>query len=222
MGFVSSDEVITCSVTDLIGMYAGHTGPKFIAQFEQGLGKVLFIDEAYRLNPGSGEGSDYIREAIGEIVDIMSKPRFIGNMVVILTGYEKEMENLMQSNPGLRSRFPTHIPFPHMAPEHCLQHLKQQLRNLDIEILGNIEDPTDVRRQLVDRSFKQLSQTKGWANGRDVETLAKSIIQSVFIKAPDAEEESALGKLVVTPQEIINKLDDMLKERDSISSLTRK
>ncbi|KAK8115636.1 hypothetical protein PG984_012138 [Apiospora sp. TS-2023a] len=215
MSFISSDEVITCSATDLIGRYIGHTGPKVISQFEQGLGKFLFIDEAYRLNPGSGGGGDFVRDAIGEMVDIMTKPRFVGNMVVILAGYEKDMEDLMQSNPGLRSRFPTHITFPHMTPEHCLQHLKQQLSRVKIRMLDGMGDSTTETHQIIHRSFMELSKTKGWANGRDVETLAKRIIQNVFIKTAEAEaeQESGLEQLVVTSDTIIVKLDNMLRER---------
>ncbi|KAI1108453.1 P-loop containing nucleoside triphosphate hydrolase protein [Nemania sp. NC0429] len=206
MGFNSSDEVITCSATDLIGKYLGQTGPKVISQFEKGLGKVLFIDEAYRLNPGSGKGDSYVREAIDEIVDIMTKPKFARNMVVILAGYDKEMEDLMQSNPGLRSRFPTHIVFPHMEPEACLQHLTRQLLKLDISI-------SEGQRQIIHFKFKQLITTKGWANGRDVETLAESIIRSVFIKVAEIEQGSEPGQLEVTPEQVIETLQEMLRER---------
>ncbi|KAK2478877.1 hypothetical protein H9L39_08251 [Fusarium oxysporum f. sp. albedinis] len=102
IGFLSSDEVVTCSVTNLTGELSGHTGPKVINQFELGLGKVLFIDEAYRLI-----GDSFHKEAIGELVDVMTKPRYAHNIVVILAGYSDEMEELLMLNPGLRSRFPT-------------------------------------------------------------------------------------------------------------------
>ncbi|KAJ0144633.1 hypothetical protein HZ326_12620 [Fusarium oxysporum f. sp. albedinis] len=104
IGFLSSDEVVTCSVTNLTGELSGHTGPKVINQFELGLGKVLFIDEAYRLI-----GDSFHKEAIGELVDVMTKPRYAHNIVVILAGYSDEMEELLMLNPGLRSRFPTAI-----------------------------------------------------------------------------------------------------------------
>lgn len=52
LGFLSNVEVVECSATDLVGQYIGHTGPKTVKQLERGLGKVLFIDEAYRLGEG--------------------------------------------------------------------------------------------------------------------------------------------------------------------------
>lgn len=75
LGFLSQVEVVECSATDLIGQYVGETGPKTIKQLERGLGKVLFIDEAYRL----GEGS-FAQEAINELVDTVTKPQFAGKL----------------------------------------------------------------------------------------------------------------------------------------------
>ncbi|KAF6815870.1 stage V sporulation protein K [Colletotrichum plurivorum] len=49
MGFLSTDEVVACSVTDMIGQYKGHTGPKVLGLLDKAIGKVLFVDEAYRL-----------------------------------------------------------------------------------------------------------------------------------------------------------------------------
>lgn len=48
MGMLGSAEVIECSATDFVGQYVGQTGPKTQKQLEKGLGKILFIDEAYR------------------------------------------------------------------------------------------------------------------------------------------------------------------------------
>ncbi|KAK6826727.1 hypothetical protein RU639_004476 [Aspergillus parasiticus] len=57
MGLLPTMEVMDCSATDMIGKYAGQTGPK-------ALGKVLFINEAYRLGFNT---YDYPREAVGEL-----------------------------------------------------------------------------------------------------------------------------------------------------------
>lgn len=222
MGFLSCDEVVTCSATDLIGQYQGHTGPKVINLFETALGKVLFIDEAYRLAEGRGLGSStFFVEAVGELVDAMTKPRYAGKMVVILAGYSEEMEFLLRSNPGLRSRFPAQVSFPHMIPHNCVQHLTQELSKLNITVTGGHCTPTDVEKwETIHRIFRKLSLTKGWANGRDVETLAKSIIAQVYIKAgmasqADAQEEET--KLRFSTDELIKSLQDMLRARKGIS-----
>lgn len=221
MGFLSSAEVMTCSATDLIGEYQGHTGPKVISQFEAALGKVLFIDEAYRLTAGHGGGSsNFVQEAIGELVDAMTKPRYSGKMVVILAGYTEEMEFLIRSNPGLRSRFPTHVVFPCLEPQQCLQLLRQELSKLTINITGGHSDPIDVEKwKKIYSILAKLSETKGWANGRDIETLAKRIISHVFIKAATACQVSAPEgqvHLAISTDEVIQALQDMLREREGI------
>lgn len=214
MGFLSSSDVHTCSVTDIIGQYVGQTGPKVIGQFERGLGRVLFIDEAYRLAGGSSCDNKFAADAIGEIVDAMTKPRYMGNMVVILAGYGDEMEKLLQTNPGLRSRFPTHIEFRNMKAEHCLQHLSQTLAKMGIRMKTGLRDgASDPIRDSVLAAFMQLALTKGWANGRDVETLAKRIIGHVFIKAGEATGDTDSGELTVSYEDLQQFCNTMIQER---------
>ena len=71
MGILESDEVIEISATELVGQFVGQTGPKTQQQLEKALGKVLFVDEAYRLAEGN-----FAKEAIDEIVDRLTKPDF--------------------------------------------------------------------------------------------------------------------------------------------------
>ncbi|KAJ0303615.1 hypothetical protein Brms1b_011588 [Colletotrichum noveboracense] len=195
MGLLSTDEVVTCSVTDIVGEYVGQTGPKVLNTLETGLGKVLFIDEAYRLATGTNgtSGSNFHMEAVGELVDAMTQPRYRNNMVIILAGYTREMECLLQTNPGLRSRFPEHITFEPMAPHACLQYLKNQLHKLRIGIVEG-DDSSEIVHDL----FESLSLTTGWASGRDVETLARRIISSVYMQQGKFGKKGAVGSLQVS------------------------
>jgi len=131
MGFLSSTEVIECSASDLVGQYVGQTGPKTKAVFEKALGRVLFVDEAYRL----GEGH-FAKEAIDELVDIMTQERFRSKIVVILAGYDQDMNKLMTVNTGLSSRFPEEIVFCNMPAPRCLELLKGELKKKNIRLDG--------------------------------------------------------------------------------------
>ncbi|EWZ90783.1 hypothetical protein FOWG_08357 [Fusarium oxysporum f. sp. lycopersici MN25] len=181
IGFLSSDEVVTCSVTNLTGELSRHTGPRVINQFELGLGKVLFIDEAYRLIDDS-----FHKEAIGELVDVMTKPRYAHNMVVILAGHSDEMEELLMLNPGLRSRFPTVLEFPQMAPEECLKLLEKLLSKLNISL--SISTTGEHKVAVLD-VLKQLIDSKGWASGRDVKALSQAIMNLFLRKRSSAKEQ---------------------------------
>jgi hypothetical protein len=103
---LSTAEYVECSALDLIAPYVGQTGPKTVAVLKKGLGKVLFVDEAYRL----GEGQ-FAKEAIDELVDSLTKPQFFGKLVVILAGYTDNINRLLKVNPGLCSRFLEEIIF---------------------------------------------------------------------------------------------------------------
>jgi SpoVK/Ycf46/Vps4 family AAA+-type ATPase len=142
MGILSSKEVVECSSSDLVGQYVGQTGPKTKKQFEKALGRVLFIDEAYRL----GEGH-FAKEAMDELVGILTHEKFRGKLIVILAGYDKEMNDLLQVNTGLSSRFPEEIVFPNIAPAKCLEILDRKLRKESVVLpsLSDSSQPSTIK-----------------------------------------------------------------------------
>ena len=208
MGFLAAAEVVECTVTDLIGSYLGQTGPKTIKALERGLGKVLFIDEAYRLaESASGSGGGYAREAISELVDQLTKPKFMGKIIVILAGYEDEMNALLAMNPGLASRFSEEVHFKLISPGGCLTVLQTKLKDQGIEFpVANDKEAMEFKQ--LERLMRTLSNTRGWGNARDVETLGKAMSRKVFAGAKIAE-----GKLVCDTALAAKCMEEFLKER---------
>ncbi|RDW71858.1 hypothetical protein BP5796_07892 [Coleophoma crateriformis] len=176
LGFLAKAEVVECTATNLVGQYVGQTGPKTIQQLERGLGKVLFVDEAYRLGKGP-----FAKEAISELVDTMTKPQFAGKMVIILAGYDKDMNDLLKANEGLSSRFTDDIYFPPLSPEDCLQLLEAKVQESQISI-PSLKD-SNVYQNLLD-IIAELSTLPSWGNARDIQTLAKSMVRAVYQNTP--------------------------------------
>ncbi|MCJ1427130.1 hypothetical protein MMC29_005033 [Sticta canariensis] len=174
MGFLSAVEVIECSASDLIGQYVGQTGPKTRAQLDKALGKVLFVDEAYRLSEGN-----FATEAINELVDSLTKPTYKGKIVVILAGYAEQINHLIAVNPGLSSRFPEEITFKNMSPESCLQLLESAIRQQNIE-MPNLEDAQTELHIEMKKLLEQLASLPSWGNARDIISLSKSIAGSIL------------------------------------------
>ncbi|RAL06093.1 P-loop containing nucleoside triphosphate hydrolase protein [Aspergillus ibericus CBS 121593] len=213
MGFLSTAEVIECTVTDMIGEYVGHTGPKVIKLLERALGKVLFIDEAYRLaSTFTGRGSSFCEEAIGELVDCMTKPRYARKLVIVLAGYSDGMDRLIHRNPGIRSRFPTDISFPSMDPAHCFEYLEAQLGRIQISVDRGDPKSVDGKYSSVLRMFSRLQKTRSWANARDVETLAKNVTFHVY-KIQRRPGDLSIG-LSISLDELFTCLGDLLRQRE--------
>lgn len=117
MGVLSRGHLIEVERADLVGEYIGHTAQKTREQLKKAYGGILFIDEAYSLARG-GE-KDFGKEAIDCMVKTMEDHK--DELILILAGYQKEMEKFLQTNPGLRSRFPIHINFPDYNKQELLQ-----------------------------------------------------------------------------------------------------
>jgi SpoVK/Ycf46/Vps4 family AAA+-type ATPase len=107
-GILKRGHLIITSRSDFVAGYVGQTAIKTKKKIREALGGVLFIDEAYSLL--SQSGNDFGKEMIDTLVDEMTKHN--ENLVVILAGYPNEMEKLLESNPGLRSRFKKFFSFP--------------------------------------------------------------------------------------------------------------
>lgn len=115
---------------DLVGEYIGHTAQKTRELIKKGIGGVLFIDEAYTLAQG-GE-KDFGKESIAALVKAMEDYR--DNILIILAGYCYEMERFMDSNPGLRSRFPIQVQFSDYDSEELFRIALQMYKERDYEL----------------------------------------------------------------------------------------
>ena len=60
------------------------------------MGRVLFIDEAYRHIYGQ-----YAAEALDELIHFLSQESHLGSMIVILAGYTADMNCLLSARPEL-------------------------------------------------------------------------------------------------------------------------
>ncbi|KAK4124691.1 P-loop containing nucleoside triphosphate hydrolase protein [Parathielavia appendiculata] len=213
MGFLASAEVVECSATDLIGQYVGQTGPKVQQLLDKALGRVLFLDEAYRLAEGH-----FAKEAMDEIVDSVTKDRYFKKLVIILAGYEKDINRLMSVNAGLTSRFPEVLDFRPLSAEGCvtlmlqlLQKQKNSLRaksNKDLD-LSCLETPAEGFKQDLLLKFAKLAGQHNWASARDVQALARG----VFNKMLRDKDGLAKGCLSLTEGIVTAELAAMLKER---------
>lgn len=106
----------------LVAGYVGQTAIKTAAIIDKATNGVLFIDEAYTLKRGNDE-NDFGQEAIDILLKRMEDSR--DSLVIIVAGYEEEMNYFIDSNPGLKSRFNRYFYFKDYSPEDLTEFLKR-------------------------------------------------------------------------------------------------
>lgn len=111
---VKKGHLVEVSQSDLIGSYVGQTAPKTKEKIQEALGGILFIDEAYAL-----KNNEFGQDAIDELVKMMEDNK--DELIVILAGYNREMDEFMQTNSGLASRFPVTMQFNDYNEEELKQ-----------------------------------------------------------------------------------------------------
>ena len=185
IGALSGGQLVEVSRADLVGRYVGHTAPLTQKVLQSALGGVLFIDEAYSLY--RGEQDTFGPEAIDTLVKGMEDHR--DELVVILAGYTKEMEEFLQSNSGLRSRFPNKIEFPDYTGAELLAITKLTAKGKGYKLTQECDGPL-----LAYYDRKQAENAAENGNGR----LARNTLEAGILnlgRRLAAEPEAALDEL---------------------------
>lgn len=207
MGLLATNEVYDCSATDLIGEFKGQTGPKTQKVFQLALGKVLFIDEAYRL-----DDDGFGKEALIEMLNILTKEAYKNKLVVVLAGYNEDIKKLLQVNPGLGSRFPEVIQFENLKPKQCVELFIKRLEERKLDATAVKADRVSDRLR---SSFERLTALPDWGNARDIDILSKSIFGRIL-----RDSSSEKPALVVKEDVLDAEVDAMITEREQRSGNT--
>ena len=209
MGILGTAEVVECSSSDMVGQYVGHTGPKTKKLFEKALGKVLFIDEAYRLAEGH-----FAQEAIDELVGLLTHASFKSKLIVVLAGYEQDMNRLLSVNTGLSSRFPDQVVFRDMDAERCIIVLKTELQKEGVSVIG-FDDTSSTVYTEIKELIRDIAELKDWGNARDMVTLSKEMIGCAL-----KSSNSTADALEISGEEAVDVVKKMLQDRQRRTNIT--
>lgn len=123
LGVIAEPKLVETSRKDFVAEYEGQSAVKTAKTIDQALNGVLFIDEAYALvQERDGRTDPFGQEAMDTLLARMENDR--DRLVVIIAGYSSDIDRLLETNEGLRSRFATRIEFDTYTPEELLEIAK--------------------------------------------------------------------------------------------------
>jgi hypothetical protein len=169
LGLLAHGRFTEVSRRDLVGQYIGHTAEKTSLLFEQAMGGVLFIDEAYTLARSAPGGGDFGQEAIDALVKLMEDHR--DEIVVIAAGYTGEMVQFCEANPGLASRFAKTIQFEDYGTDDLVLITQRLAGAADYDLAADAEP-------LLAAFFARAAQAADFGNARDARRLFEATRQS--------------------------------------------
>ena len=167
--YIKQNKLIEVSSKDLVAEYVGQTAPKTMSVIQKALGGVLFVDEAYSLASGNGQGNSFNEEAIATLIQAMENYR--DNLVVIFAGYTKEMQDFLNANSGIVSRIGYTVEFEDYTTDELLKIFEQMMTKSGF-IVSN--DAFDKVKNLIN----EYKGTRNFGNARFVRNIyEKSIVK---------------------------------------------
>lgn len=177
LGVVTKGHLVETDRSDLVAGFVGQTATKTRTVLDSAIGGTLLIDEAYALARG-GE-NDFGLEAVDTIVKFMEDHR--DDLSVVAAGYPTEMQELIDSNPGLKSRFTRTIHFPDYDTDELIGIFGLIAGSKEY----HLDDTGEARLgEVIDAE----SRGRGFGNGRFVRNIFEAAVGHHALRLADTDE----------------------------------
>ena len=176
LGILKKGHLIETDRSQLVAGYVGQTAIKTKEVLDKALDGVLFIDEAYSLS----SDDDFGKEAIDTLLKYMEDNR--DRLIVIVAGYENEMAEFINTNPGLKSRFNKYFNFPNYSGSELLEILLRIIHKNKFIIS---EEAKGKLTYLINDAI--FAQGQHFGNARFARNLYEQIIQNQFLRVSQLE-----------------------------------
>jgi len=180
IGLLPSEKVIETNADSLGGKFLGEAQDIVQKKMEKALGGVLLIDEAYGFKTNK-----YGTQAQTKLIAMLEEKKYKGNIVVILAGYEDDINEMMDENQGMRSRFATTFRFNDMSTGDCATIIANKLKKEFRCEFG------DGLRQILIDCIEKLKQAGRFANFRDCLNVANKIRMYTYSAKYSSEAASS-------------------------------
>lgn len=193
MGLLKGGQLIETDRSSFVSDIPGQTAKKTEEKFKEAIGGILFIDEAYTL-----ANDDLGREAVETLLKLIED--YSKEVIVILAGYEEEMEDFFDVNIGLKSRFPLWTTFQDYNPNELLEMSIKLIESSGFKLSKNAY--VALKNSFVD-IYKNSDATSG--NGRMVRNYVERLIRNQSIRI--AEEDISVYEMNLITTKDIEKIN---------------
>lgn len=184
MGVVKKGHLVEVDRSGLVGGFVGQTAIKTKEVIDKAMDGILFIDEAYTLT-SHGKENDFGQEAVDTLLKGMEDAR--DRLIVIVAGYPELMEQFLDSNPGLRSRFNKFMFFDDYTPDEMISILEGMCHKNGF-IMN--DEASQFAFCYFEKRFENRDKT--YANAREVRNFFEKAIVSQanrLVSEPDPTNE---------------------------------
>lgn len=202
LDIVKTNKFIEAGKEDLVGQYVGHTEQKMEKILNDIKGGVLFVDEVYTLSNGGKE--DFGRVAIDMLVRALENDR--SEFICIVAGYPDKMQEFINANHGLKSRFSLTLDFPDYKGDELFTIF---MKLCDTNDYHPDEDVQKVMKQYFEYIYENRNDDFG--NARDVRSIFEAIVtnKEAEVNGENTGSLEDLSRLTIAnlPQYILNVMD---------------
>ena len=211
LGLISEDKPLkeVDPIQAFTSSYVGEYAQKVKDVFNDALGGVLFIDEAYQLAK-----DDQGRKVLDQIVKMATEPRYM-DMIIIMAGYPDEMQELAQCNPGLKRRFPNQVYFDDFSNAELVEIFMRQMKEKGMKVRQGEEASFNAHlrsifaRMASERHFGNAGAVINFFNfvfGNQAERLSRDPgADTLELLTEDLVEQSAAARELKVIMEELNR-----------------
>ena len=193
LGVIAEPKLVETSRKDFVAEYEGQSSVKTSRTIDRAVGGVLFIDEAYTLvQERDGRADPFGTEALDTLLARMENDR--DRLVVIIAGYGSDIDRLLETNDGLRSRFSNRIEFESYTPAEIVDIAEVIAEANDSRLSGDAAKRVlEAATLLHDRTLGGKPALDIAGNGRYARQLVEAAEQSRDMRLARSLDFDSLG-----------------------------
>jgi SpoVK/Ycf46/Vps4 family AAA+-type ATPase len=195
-GALSKGHVVLCDRGTFIGTLWGDEERSVRQVLEKAKGGVLMIDEAYLLN-GKNE-NDPGKLVLQLLMNILADETQ-RDIAVVLCGYKDQMQKLLETNPGLQSRFPNKFEFQDFSVDELLEITQTRIRDYEYSFT---EQAWEKYRGILNQAY-QVRDPQTWGNARFVANQLERIYMQHATRCVIQKPEDKQDWRQLTPEDIV-------------------